>query len=79
MNYIEEIKPGQAFNKDNHIFVLTTDYKKDGSRLAVSAEQGDLRWFKPNEIVNTAPIFKLDEDNNVIAINQNILENNKIS
>jgi hypothetical protein len=79
MKYIEELIAGQTFVKDNHIFLLTTDYKKDGSKLAVSIEQGNLRWFKPNDMINTVPIFKLDENNNVIPIIETISENYKIS
>jgi hypothetical protein len=79
MKYIEELESGQTFAKNNNIFILTTDYKKDGSRLAVSIEQGNLRWFSSNEMVDIAPIFKLDENNNVIPINNITSENNKIS
>ncbi len=39
----------------------------------------NLRWFKPSDIINTVPIFKLDENNNVIPIVETISENYKIS
>jgi hypothetical protein len=79
MNYIEELIAGQTFNKDGHIFILTTDYKKDGSKLAVSMENGSMRWLKPNDIISLAPIFTQDENNNVIPIVSTVSQSSKIS
>lgn len=69
MKYIEELIPGSVFVKDEKIFLLTIDHKKDGSKLAFCLENGNPFWMKANDIVDTCPIFKLDKDNNVIPIN----------
>lgn len=71
MKYIEELIPGSTFVRDDKLFLLTTDYKKDGSKLAFSLNGGQPIWMKASEIVDICPIFRLDKDNNVIPISTN--------
>lgn len=79
MKYIEELVPGSTFIKNNTIFLLTTDYKKDGSKLAYSIENGFPFWLKPSDIVDACPLFKLDSDNNVIPIHKILPQTENIS
>lgn len=68
MKYIEELNPGDSFSYENRQYLLSSDFKSEGSRLSVSIVDGNSRWFKGNEIVNVLPLFTLDKDNNIIPI-----------
>jgi hypothetical protein len=49
---------------------LTTDFKKNGDRLAVCLSDGTSKWIKSNNIIETIDIFTLDKDNNIIAMKE---------
>lgn len=66
--YIEELMHGDSFIIDNDYFVLTTDFKKNGSRLAVSLQDGNSRWFDSTTIVEPNQLYLMDKDNNIIPI-----------
>lgn len=69
MNYIEELNAGEVFvAKDNHIFLLTIDFKNNGQKLAYCLSDGNPRWFNANDIVQKTQLYQLDEQNNVIPI-----------
>jgi hypothetical protein len=68
MKYIEELKSGDTFSFNDQFFLLSSDFKKDGKRSAISFENGFAQWFRSDEIVNETPIFYLDENNNTIPI-----------
>lgn len=68
MNYIEELEGGSTFSYDNKLFLLTSDFKKDGSRMSIDMANGFPLWLKSQTIVESTPLFKLDSENNIIAI-----------
>lgn len=68
MKYIEELIAGNTFVINDNIFLLTSDFKKDGSKLAYSIIGGNAKWFKASDIVDIMPIYHLDEQNNVAPI-----------
>jgi hypothetical protein len=68
MKYIEEIFPGDVFEHKNDLYLLTSDFKEKGQKLCYSLNNGNAKWFEPSEIISESPIFKLDEQNNVIPI-----------
>lgn len=70
MKYLEELEPGDCFEFENHTYLTLCDYKKNGQRCCVILKSGSTRWLEPDIIVDICPIYKLDEDNNVIAIKQ---------
>jgi hypothetical protein len=72
MKYIEELKPGESFKIQELFFVLTSDFKKDGSKLAYSLCRGEPRWFKSDEIADPIEIYTLDQSNNIIPIKEKI-------
>lgn len=69
MKYLEELIPGSIFSKNDSIFILTCDFKKNGSKLAISLQNGLPAWFSGLEMVDICPIYKLDSENNVVSIN----------
>jgi hypothetical protein len=75
MQYIEELKPGDCFLKDENFFILTNDFKKNGDKFCIDLKTGHNRWVNRNEIVNTIDIFTIDKDNNIIAIRERVKDN----
>jgi hypothetical protein len=68
--YIEELHCGDTFIYNNLIFLITSDFKKNKSRLAFNLSSGQPKWFESSVIVNISPIYILDSENNIIAIKQ---------
>lgn len=66
--YIEEMHNGDCFAVDEVYYVLTTDFKKNGHRLAVSVKDGFLRWFDSSKMVEELQLYTMDKDNNIIPI-----------
>lgn len=75
MKYIEELSSGDSFVFDNRNYLLTSDFKKNGSRLSYDLKSGSPKWFEANSVVNIEPIYILDKDNNIIAIKEVIKDN----
>jgi hypothetical protein len=83
MKYIEELKPGDTFEYNNSMFILTIDFRKNGSRLAIDLNNGQPKWLDPDCITNPDPIYKLDSSNNILPIkqensNESLYQNNTI-
>lgn len=68
MKYIEELSPGDCFEFEKNNYVMLSDYKKRGERCCAILSNGSTRWLEPDTIVDICPIYKLDQDNNIIAI-----------
>jgi hypothetical protein len=68
MKYIEELSPGDSFSYQNHLFLLTSDFKSNGNRLCYSLIDGFPTWLSSQTIVEHSPIYSLDKDNNTIPI-----------
>lgn len=69
-NFIEELDNGDSFLYENNYFVVTSDYKKDNSKLCINLKTGCSRWLKPDVIIEKIPIFYMDKDSNIIAIKE---------
>ena len=69
--YIEEIPSGRTFFYNNELFLITTDIKKDGSRLCISMRNGFVRWLKANTVVKTVSLYYINNDNNFLPIYEN--------
>lgn len=70
MKYIEELKSGEAFVSENSVFILTIDFKKNGSRLAINLSSGEPKWFNSDSMIDVEPLYRLDKDNNIVPIKQ---------
>ena len=68
--YIEELNSGESFEFSKKIYTLTTDYKKDGKKLAVSHSDGSLRWINQNEMIVPVDIYKIDAENTIVKIRE---------
>lgn len=68
MKYIEELSNGDSFKFNNKVFLLTSDFKKSGAKLAYSLEDGSPKWFDSQAIVESLQIYTLDNENNTIPI-----------
>ena len=70
MKYIEELKAGDAFVFHDQYFILTSDFKKDGSKLAFSLSDGYPKWYKSDQIVNYITLFTTNQENQIIPIKE---------
>lgn len=68
MKYLEELKNGDCFVYKNQNFLLTSDFKKDNSKLCYSLNDGYAKWMSSQEIVEPLILYTLDKDNNIVAI-----------
>lgn len=75
MNYIEELISGDIFDYQNNKFILTTDFKKNNSRLAINLMNGSPKWFVSSDIINKTQVYYLDSDNNIIPLKKDISPN----
>lgn len=70
MKYIEEIVPGDAFSHSNSLYLLTIDFKKDGSRLAYNVSNGYPKWFSADTIIDTTNLYTLDKNNTILPVKE---------
>lgn len=70
MQYLEELAAGDCFECEIGSFIVTTDFKKHGQRLCIDLKTGSSRWLESNHLVEKSDIFRLDKDNNIIAIKE---------
>lgn len=68
MKYIEELECGDTFSHNDQVFVLTSDFKSNGSRLCYSLISGQPTWFQNNAMIEHDPVYTLDKDNNILPI-----------
>lgn len=68
MKYIEELSPGECFISENKHFILTYDFKKNGSRLCYDLKSGNAQWLDSTTIVDIEPIYAIDKNNNFYPI-----------
>ena len=68
MKYLEELKSGDCFVYKHQNFLLTSDFKKDNSKLCYSLNDGYAKWMSSQEIVEPLILYTLDKDNNIVAI-----------
>lgn len=66
--YIEELNSGDSFEFENAKYLLSTDYKKNGSKLAFSLLDGSPRWIKASDMVKVFDMYYINEDNAISAI-----------
>jgi hypothetical protein len=70
IQYIEELENGDCFEVANTKFIVSCDFKSNGSRLCVDLATGMPKWFKSNDTINKIQIFTMDKDNCIIAIKE---------
>lgn len=68
MKYLEELNLGDTFSLKGQMFVLTSDFKNNGSKLCYSLINGQPLWLNDQTIVEHTPIYILDKENNTIAV-----------
>jgi hypothetical protein len=70
MKYLEELSRGDVFTYKEDIFLLTSDYNNNHKKLCYSLVSGFPKWLEDKTIIDECPIYKLDKDNNIIAIKE---------
>ena len=70
MKYIEELEVGEFFKLQENFYINTSDFKHNGSRLALNLKTGSFNWLKKDEMVDFLDVYTLDESNNFVAIKE---------
>ena len=68
MKYIEELQAGETFVLDKENFIITSDFKANGNRLAYSLKNGYPKWISSDAAVKIEPIYILDEEQNISPV-----------
>ena len=68
--FIEELVPGDIFELENQNFVITSDFKKNGERLCVNLNNGNVRWFNSDSHVIHINLYAMDSNNNFHPIKE---------
>lgn len=70
-SYIEELVSSDCFLFQDIPYVLTQDYKKDSSRLAISLLDGCSRWLSASTIVEPMSVYRTNEDGHIVPVKPN--------
>lgn len=70
MNYIEELKFGDAFKYNENHYVLSCDKKNNGDSFCLNLKTGMPIWLSQNDIVERCQLFIIDENNHFIALKE---------
>ena len=70
MKYIEEIQNGDCFEYQGNKFLLTSDFRKNGNRLAYNLTNGLPKWFNAQDIIHICQIYTLDSNNNIEPVKE---------
>ena len=76
MQYLEELKPGDCFQYNSSYYILSSDFKNNGSKMCLSMANGFSKWLKGDCIVDLNDIFTLDKDSNIITIKERAKDDN---
>ena len=70
MKYIEELEAGELFVIDKKKYIISADFKSNGSRMAVSLNTGQVQWFKPDSVCQIQDLYYRDEENNILLVKE---------
>lgn len=70
MKYLEELLIGDCYQHSGKAYVVTTDYKQNGSRLCVCLIDGTTHWMASDLIIDPIDLFTVDKDANIVAIKE---------
>jgi hypothetical protein len=68
--FIEELVAGDTFDLDGQKFIITSDFKKNGDRLCININNGNLRWIKSNYHITQISLYAMDNNNNFHPIKE---------
>lgn len=78
MKYVEELESGDCFSHKDRLYLLTSDYKRDGKRLSYDLKSGLPLWVNPQEMVDNTQIYTLDSNNNIVPVKPTPKTNDQI-
>lgn len=70
MKYIEELLYGECFRYADCLYILTSDFKNNGTRLCYNLSNGLPLWLKNDLIIDVCPIYSLSTENNLIPVRE---------
>ena len=66
--FIEELDSGDCFVDNDSYFIVTSDFKKNGSRLAISLMNGSAKWFGASDMIEPIDIYTMNKESLIVAI-----------
>lgn len=70
MKYIEELSHGECFRYENSLYILTSDFKNNGTKLCYNLNTGFPAWLKDDFMVDICPIYTLSQENNLTPVRE---------
>jgi len=70
MKYIEELISGDCFTFKNSYYIISSDFKANGSKLCFNLNSGNPIWMNSDTIVDQIQIYTMDEKNTIIPIKE---------
>ena len=70
MKYLEELSHGECFRLNNELFILTSDFRNNDTKLCYSLSSGFPKWLKNDSMIDVCPIYTLSPENNVLPIKE---------
>lgn len=79
MKYVEELINGDCFLYEDNPYFLTSDFRSNGQRLSYSLKDGFAKWFKNTDIVDLMPVYRLDNENNIVPLKETKKDDHNIN
>jgi hypothetical protein len=70
MKYLEETNTGLCVLYESNYYILSSDFKSNGSRMCVNLLNGSNRWIDGNAMVKIIPLYRMDKENNIIPLRE---------
>lgn len=70
MKYIEELSYGECFRYENCLYILTSDFKNNRTKLCYNLSTGFPAWLKDDCMIDICPIYTLSQENNLIPVRE---------
>lgn len=70
MKYIEELSHGECFRLNGELFILTSDFRNNNTKLCYSLSSGFPKWLKNDSIIDVCPIYTLSAENNLVPVKE---------
>lgn len=70
MKYLEELTYGECFKYNNELFILTSDFKNNDTKLCYNLNSGFPKWLKNDSMIDVCPIYTMSTDNNLTPVKE---------
>jgi hypothetical protein len=68
MKYLEELSPGVLFCYGSEYWILTSDFKRNGSRMCIAIKNGFPSWLASDISVEEIDGYTIDNSSNLVKL-----------